>query len=98
VATPIGLTRAEEEREQERPPGPRVVVVAPPGAEKCRISVPPNGDDCPAAATGHIVWFGEEKQRTLACDDCARAMSLQAQSVHSSIRFVPFPRAPETPT
>ncbi len=63
---PVGLTRAEEalqERQQEQ-----ARTVAPPGAVRCQISVPPNGDDCVAAAIHRIVW--KDGDETPACADC----------------------------
>jgi hypothetical protein len=87
---PIGLTRAEEEREQQRPGGPRVVVAAPPGAVRCRMSVPPNGDDCPAAAVARIVWPGEPSEPTPACLECVQRTTMLAHSHRCSIRVLPL--------
>jgi hypothetical protein len=83
---PVGLTRAEEASERKEGEAPKVIVVAPPGVARCRISVPPNGDDCPAAATCTIVW--PDGDRTPACMDCAqRTAQMAQQGHHSSIRL-----------
>jgi hypothetical protein len=77
--TPVGLTRAEEASEQGQPKV-RIVVKAPPGAVKCRVIVPPNGDDCPAAAVCRIVW--SDGDETPSCADCARRLNQQAETQH----------------
>jgi hypothetical protein len=84
---PIGLTRAEEAAMEGQPEGPRIIVKAPPGSIVCRMVIPPNGDDCVAAATCRIVWPGEDRP-TPACVDCARRIVQLAQSHRSSVRIV----------
>jgi hypothetical protein len=85
---PIGLTRAEEERERSHEP-PTATVPAPPGALACRIGVPPEGRGCGAAATGLLVWPDGDK--TPACAACAAQMAVVAQAHHSSVRVEPLP-------
>lgn len=80
---PVGLTRAEQAAE-EAPAAPRVVVHAQPGARKCRASVPPSGDSCPAAATRVVVW--PDGDRTETCAECAGRLAQQALSHKSSVR------------
>lgn len=71
---PVGLTRAEEnaleEKHTER-------VVAPDGAARCRLSMPPNGDDCVAAATVLVSWKSPEDPKTAACIDCVKRLQQQ---------------------
>lgn len=76
MTKPVGLTRAEEEREHKQPEI-RVVVRAPPGAEKCRASVLPDGGACPAAATYRVTW--KDGDTTLMCRECALRMEQTAQ-------------------
>ena len=87
MTNPIGLTRAEEEHEQQRPEV-RVVVKAPPGAVVCRVGRAVTGIDCEAAATRQIVWPDDDV--TPACDDCAQRAELQAQSFHRTLRVEPL--------
>lgn len=88
MTNPIGLTRAEEASEQ-RQAEPHVVVVAPPGVIRCRASVPPNGDDCKAAATCTILW--PDGDETPACGDCARRLNQQAETQHhTTLRVEPI--------
>lgn len=91
---PIGLTRAEEEKERET-----VVSTAkqpaPTGTISCRIVVDDpekSGNACGAAADGYIVWL-PDKDRTPACRDCATNMAARAKAVGSSVRFEPLVRA-----
>ena len=88
MTNPIGLTRAEEASEQQQPEV-RIVIKATPGAIKCRVSVPPNGDDCVAAATCTIFW--PDGDETTACADCARRLSQQAETQHhTTLRVEPI--------
>ena len=64
---PVGLSRAEEVLQEKREEHAREA--APPGTVRCKMSVPPNGDDCVSAATRRIVW--RDGDRTPACADCA---------------------------
>jgi hypothetical protein len=85
VTTPVGLTRAEEEREQQQSPEPRArSPVAPPGAALCRASVPPGGGDCGAAATVTVVW--SDADRTPMCDECAQRTQQLAQSHRAAVK------------
>lgn len=84
ILKPVGLTRAEETFE-EAPLEARIV--ASPGTVRCRISVLPNGDDCPAAATGRIVWKGEE-DKTPACTTCT--FQLQQRCPGAVVRVDPL--------
>lgn len=68
---PVGLTSAE--RASEQPSAPRVIVLPVPGEPSCRITVPPDGDACGAAATRRIVW--PDGDVTLVCLDCALRMA-----------------------
>jgi hypothetical protein len=90
MVDPVGLTRAEEEALQQV--GPRVVVRAPPGAPACRVAVPPDGGDCPAAATRRIVWPSRDgwDRPTLACRDCAERMQQVAASHNTTLRVEPL--------
>lgn len=84
MTNPIGLTRAEEEREHQQPE-PRVVIKAPPGAIGCKVGRAVTGIDCDAAATCRVVWPDGDK--TDACADCAERARLQAENLHFSIRI-----------
>jgi hypothetical protein len=66
---PVGLTRAEEALQEKKEA--HVRQAAPAGVLRCRISVPPNGDNCVSAATDFVVWKGDGSERTPACAECA---------------------------
>lgn len=83
---PVGLTRAEEEAEHRAPA--RAVVCAATGRPRCRASVPPLGDDCPAEATRAVVW--PDGDRTPVCADCAARLAQQAESHRSAVRVEPI--------
>jgi len=85
--TPVGLTRAEEASAQ-RQPEVRVVVKAPPGAVKCRASVPPDGADCAAAATHLVSW--PDGDTTPMCRDCSMRTEQLAESHRAPIRVEPI--------
>lgn len=87
MTSPIGLTRAEEEREQQQPET-RVVVKAAPGATLCRVGRAVTGIDCEAAATCRVVWPDGDK--TNSCADCAERAQLQAKNLHFAVRIEPL--------
>ena len=72
MTRPVGLTRAEEEHEQQQPEV-RVVVKAEPGARACRIGKAVSGVDCVAAATCRVVWTDGDRT-----DACARLRAPRA--------------------
>lgn|GEM_PF-3254439 len=78
---PVGLTRAEEERERQLadPASPRAVVVAPPGAPHCQAPVE-GGAACRAVPTVRVTWA--DGQKNVMCRDCAaRAQQLTGAAV-----------------
>jgi hypothetical protein len=87
MTNPIGLTRSEEASEQGQTEV-RVVVVAPPGVDRCRASVPPNGDDCKAEAKFLVIWSDED--RTPMCRECAMHAQQMAQSHRTNVKVEPI--------
>lgn len=74
---PVGLTRAEEERERQLadPASPRAVVVAP----HCQAPVE-GGAACRAVPTVRVTWA--DGQKNVMCRDCAaRAQQLTGAAV-----------------
>lgn len=81
---PVGLTRAEEERERDtttRAARPQ----APAGAARCVAALPPDGRACGAAAAYLVVWPDPEDRKTAACAECAnRFLALAGSTGHGS--------------
>ena len=88
MTAPVGLTRAEEEREQQLAPAPRAVVIAPPGAARCRASVLPTGAACPAEARVLVRW--SDGDGTPMCVECAGRTQQLAQSYRAAVRVEPL--------
>jgi hypothetical protein len=79
VTDPVGLTRAEEERERQVGGPPRSVVVAPPGAPHCQAPVE-GGGACRAVPTVRVTWA--DGQKNVMCRDCAdRAQKMTGAAV-----------------
>jgi len=85
---PVGLTRAEEAMEHPRPSQPRVAVPAPPGALRCRAPVPPDGGNCPAAATQVVGW--PDGDRTPMCLECTLRTQQMAHSHQTRVKLEPI--------
>jgi hypothetical protein len=51
---------------------------------KCKMSVPPNGDSCPADATCLVVWPDGDK--TPACLECLMRTKQVAESHRTTVR------------
>jgi hypothetical protein len=87
---PIGLTRAEEEKEQttaplmHQPP-------APAGTRQCVATLPPDGAVCGAEARWLVVWRDPESPKSPACTDCAKRFQALARSHGSDIGVEPLP-------
>lgn len=90
---PIGLTRAEEEK--ERPTAaPAQQPPAPSGVPSCIATVMPDGKVCGTTATGLVVWPDREAAKSPMCTDCANRFAAIARSHGSSIGFEPFTKPP----
>jgi hypothetical protein len=87
---PVGLTRAEEEK--EHPPTPSTQQPpAPAGAQRCVATLPPDGKMCGAEARWLVVWTDPDAKKTPACTDCAKRFRALAQSHGSDIGVEPLP-------
>jgi hypothetical protein len=86
---PVGLTRAEEERERpavaSTSPTP-----APAGVAECVAALPPDGRKCGAEARWLVVWPDPEAAKSPACTECAKRLRAQAQAHGSSVGVEPI--------
>lgn len=57
-------------------------------ANRCRVSVPPNGDDCPNPPIGRIAWPDGDK--TPACEECILRLGQIAESHQKPIKVEPL--------
>jgi hypothetical protein len=86
---PVGLTRAEEEKEHptaltpSQPP-------APIGTTECSASLPPDGKKCGAEARWLVVWRDPDAKRDPVCTDCANRLRAQARSMYSDVGIEPI--------
>lgn len=83
---PIGLTRAEAEKEQEPAPA-KPQDPAPAGTVACIATVAPDGKRCGAEAKWLITWADSDAKmpKSPMCTECAKRFRALAQSHNSSI-------------
>lgn len=86
---PVGLTRAEEEKEHPTTPA-APQPPAPAGTARCVATLPPDGKVCGAAATWLVVWQDPDAAKTPACTDCAKRFREQARSYGRDIGVEPI--------
>jgi|HubBroStandDraft_2_1064218.scaffolds.fasta_scaffold138638_1 hypothetical protein len=85
---PVGLTRAEEEKEHPAPTSHQPQ--APAGTAQCVATLLPDGRMCGAEARWLVVWTDPEAPKTPACTDCAKRFRAMAQSHGSNIGVEPI--------
>ena len=88
---PIGLTRAEEEKEAPVAP-PASQPPAPDGTRRCVATVPPDGAACGAAARWLAVWVDPEAPKSPVCTECGKRLRATAQAHGTSVGFEPLER------
>lgn len=83
---PVGLTRAEEEREQQpaaaQPP-------AQAGARSCVFTLPPDGKKCGATAAWLVTWPDPDADKSPACGDCAERIRALYRSAGRDVGLEP---------
>lgn len=91
---PVGLTRAEEEREGQAAPAPPQPL-APAGAIACVAAVPPDGKKCGAEARWLIVWRDPDAAKSPMCTECAKRIRAQAHNLGCDVGVEPIQRPQE---
>lgn len=86
---PVGLTRAEEEREHPATPT-EPQPPAPVGTVQCIATLLPDGKKCGAEALWFIVWLDPDDKKSPACTDCAKRLRTHARSIGSDVGIEPI--------